>query len=312
MRALVTGGAGFIGSTLVDRLLAEGHSVDVVDDLSSGSLTNLAEARREHPRRLSFHHLDIRSSAIGELMVRRRPEIVYHLAARTSVAASIADPLDDADVNLLGALRVIEAARSSGAAKVVFASSADIFGQVAASDLPVRESQTQRPETPHGAAKKAVVDYLWTYRQRHDLEFTALVLPNVYGPRQAASKPGPVVATFVERLLAGEACTLEGNGRQTRDFVYVDDVVDAFARAARRGGGLLLNVGTGIETSIAALYKVVAAEVGVDRKAVPGPRRPGDQPRFCLDPSRAEIHLGWKPWTSVEEGVGRVVEALGA
>ncbi|MBO0692625.1 MAG: NAD-dependent epimerase/dehydratase family protein, partial [Acidimicrobiaceae bacterium] len=275
MRALVTGGAGFIGSTLVDRLLAEDHSVDVVDDLSSGTLTNLAEARRDHPRRLSFHRLDIRSSAIGDLMQRRRPDVVYHLAALTNVAGSIADPVDDAEVNLLGALRVIDAARQSGVTKVVFASSADIYGQIASSDLPVRESQPQRPETPHGAAKKAVVDYLWTYRQLHNLEFTALVLPNVYGPRQMASKPGPVVATFVERLLAGEACTLEGNGRQTRDFVYVDDVVDAFARAARRGGGLLLNVGTGIETSVAAVYQVVATAVGVNRKTLSGPRRPG-------------------------------------
>lgn len=311
MRALVTGGAGFIGSTLVDRLLAEDHSVDVVDDLSSGTLTNLAEARREHPRRLTFHRLDIRSSAIAELMGRRRPDVVYHLAARTAVAGSGTDPLEDADVNVLGALRVIEAARQSDATKVVFASSADIFGQLAASDLPVRESHAQRPETTEGAAKKAVVDYLWTYRQRHNLEFTALVLPNVYGPRQVASKPGPVVATFVARLLAGEACTLEGNGRQTRDFVYVDDVVDAFARAARRGGGLLLNVGTGVETSIAALYQAVAAAVGVTRKALPGPRRPGEAARVCLDPSRAELHLGWKPWTGLEEGVAAVVDALG-
>jgi UDP-glucose 4-epimerase len=311
MRALVTGGAGFIGSTLVDRLLAENHSVDVVDDLSSGSLTNLADARRDHPRQLSFHRLDIRSPAIGEVMARRRPDVVYHLAARTSVPGSIDDPLDDADVNLLGALRVIEAARQAGATKVVFASSADIYGQLPASDLPVRESHAQRPETPHGVAKKSVVDYLWTYRQRHNLEFTALVLPNVYGPRQAASKPGPVVATFVERLLAGEACTIEGNGRQTRDFVYVDDVVDAFARAARRGGGLLLNIGTGIETSVAALYQLVAAAVGVERRAVAAPRRPAEQVRLCLDPSRAEIHLGWKPWTSIEEGVGILVETLG-
>ena len=309
MRALVTGGAGFIGSTLVDRLLAENHSVDVVDDLSSGSLTNLAGARRDHPRQLTFHNLDIRSSAILEVMQRRRPDVVYHLAARTAVAPSFADPVDDADVNLLGALRVIDAARQSGVTKVVFACSADVYGQLGARELPVRESHPQRPETPRGVAKKAVVDYLWTYRQLHNLEFTALVLPNVYGPRQVQ---GPVVATFVARLLAGEACTLEGKGRQTRDFVYVDDVVDAFARAAGRGGGLLLNVGTGIETSVATLYEVVSAAVGVVRRAIPGRARPGDQPRLCLDPSRAEIHLGWKPWTNLEEGVGTLVEGLRA
>jgi UDP-glucose 4-epimerase len=305
MRALVTGGAGFIGSTLVDRLLAEDYAVDVIDDLSVGTLTRLADARRDHPRQLTFHRLDIRSPDMVEVMRRRRPDVVYHLAGRTDVEESIADPLLDAEVNLLGALQVIEGARRCRAGKVVFASSAAIYGALGGADLPVRESHPQRPENPHGAAKKAVADYLWTYRERHNLEFTALVLGNVYGPRQGKA----VVATFTERLVAGDACTLDGGGRQTRDLVYVDDVVDAFARAAGRGGGLLLNVGTGAETSIANLYHVVASAVGVDRDAVPGPARPGDPGRVCLDPARAEIHLGWKPWTSLAEGVASVVEA---
>jgi UDP-glucose 4-epimerase len=314
MRALVTGGAGFIGSTLVDRLLAEDYAVDVVDDLSRGTLTNLADARRDHPRQLTFHRLDIRSADMSEVMARRRPDIVYHLAGRTGAEASITDPLLDAEVNIAGALRVIEAARACAAGKIVLASSAAIYGTVAAAELPVKESQPQRPQTPHGVAKRAVTDYLWTYRELHNLEFTALVLPNVYGPRRpgAGSNPAGVVATFAHRLAAGEACTLQGGGRQTRDFVYVDDVVDAFARAAKRGGGLSLNVGTGVETTVAALYHVVASAVGVDRAAVPGPARRGDQFRMALDPARAELHLGWKSWTTLAEGVGSVVDALAA
>jgi UDP-glucose 4-epimerase len=317
MRALVTGGAGFIGSALVDRLLAEDYAVDVVDDLSRGTFTNLADARRDHPRQLTFHRLDIRSADMSEVMARRRPDVVYHLAGRTDVEESVADPLLDAEINVTGALRVMEAARACQAGKVVLASSAAIYGTLAATDLPVKESQVQRPATPQGVAKRAVADYLWTYRELHNLEFTVLVLPSVYGPRRLGAAPasptGPstgVVATFAARLVAGEACTLHGGGRQTRDFVYVDDVVDAFARAARRGGGLSLNVGTRTETSIAALYQLVASAVGVDRAAVRGPARRGDQPRMSLDPARAELHLGWKPWTSLVEGVGAVVDAL--
>jgi UDP-glucose 4-epimerase len=307
MRALVTGGAGFIGSVLVGRLLAEDYTVDVVDDLSRGTLTNLAGARRDHPRQLTFHRLDIRSSDMVEVMARRRPDVVYHLAGRTGIEESIADPVVDAEVNVVGALRVIEGARAAEAGKVVVAGSAAVYGDVAPADLPVRESHPMRPVTPHGAAKRAVIDYLWAYRERHNLEFTALILPNVYGPRGTG-----VVTTFATRLLAGEACTLHGGGRQTRDFVYVDDVVDALARAARRGGGLALNVGTGIETSIAALYQVVASAAGVDRAAVPGPARRAEPARSCLDPARAGLHLGWKPWTSLAEGINALVASAAA
>jgi UDP-glucose 4-epimerase len=316
MRALVTGGAGFIGSTLVERLLAEDHTVDVVDDLSSGTLTNLAAARRDHPGQMSFHRLDVRSADLVELMLRRRPDVVYHLATRigpglAGVAPTGPELLEETSVNILGALQVIEGARVCEAAKVVFTSSGvAIYGTVGARDLPIKESSPQQPATPSGVAKKAIFDYLWSYRELHSLEFTALALATVYGPRQRSGGEGSVVATFAGRLVAGEVCTLDGGGRQTRDFVYVDDVVDALARAAQRGSGLLLNIGTGVETTVSHLYAVVAGIVGVDRDAVPGPARPGDVARSALDPARAEIHLGWRPWTSLEAGVAAVVDAL--
>jgi UDP-glucose 4-epimerase len=303
VKAFVTGGAGFIGSTLVDRLLAEGHQVDVVDNLSTGSLANLADARRSPVGRMTFHQIDIRSQDLGELMKRARPDVVYHLAAQADVRVSVADPVFDADVNVLGSLRVIEGARASGAKKVVFASSGGtIYGDPDPGDLPVKESHPQHPVSPYGVAKKAIGDYLYAYRDLHNLEFTALALANVYGPRQDPHGEAGVVAIFAGRLLAGEPCTVYGDGNQTRDFVYVDDVVDAFARASSRGGGLVLNIGTGTETSVNELYRTMAQQAAVERPAVAAPARPGELLRSSLDPGRAAIHLGWKPWTSLDEG----------
>ena len=184
MRALVTGGAGFIGSTLVDRLLAEDHSVDVIDDLSTGSLTNLAGARAAD-NQLTFHRLDIRSPEVVDLIVRRKPEVVFHLAAQADVRVSVADPVFDADVNLLGTLRVLEGARAAGASRVVFAASGGtLYGEPDVSELPLKESLPQHPLSPYGVSKKAALDYLIAYRELHSLEFAALALANVYGPRQ--------------------------------------------------------------------------------------------------------------------------------
>jgi len=304
---LVTGGAGFIGSTLVDRLLAEGHRVDVVDDLSTGSLANLAEARATPGHDMSFHRLDVRDEAIVELMAHRRPDVVFHLAAQADVRVSVSRPAFDAAVNIIGTLNVLEGARRAGSAKVVFAASGGtLYGEP--DDLPVRESTPHRPLSPYGVSKKAACDYLAAYRELHGLEFTALALANVYGPRQDPHGEAGVVAIFAGRLLAGEACSIFGDGRQTRDFVYVDDVVDAFARAATRGSGLLMNVGTGRETSVSGLYDAMAAAADVALPPVHAPARPGELARSALHPGRAEIHLGWKAWTSLEEGTGAVLD----
>jgi len=306
MRALVTGGAGFIGSTLVDRLLAEGHAVDVVDDLSSGSLANLGEARATRGYELTFHRLDIREPAVSELIAHRRPEVVFHLAAQADVRVSVDRPVFDAEVNIIGTVNVLEGARAAGSRKVVFAASGGtLYGEP--EKLPVAESHPHRPLSPYGVSKKAAGDYLAAYRELHGMEFTALALANVYGPRQDPHGEAGVVAIFAGRLLAGEPCTIFGDGNQTRDFVYVDDVVDAFARAAHKGSGLLMNIGTGVETSVNELYATMAAAVGTDAPALSAPPRTGEVARSSLDPSRAGIHLGWKPWTTVEAGAREVV-----
>ena len=311
MKALVTGGAGFIGSTLVDRLVAEGHSVDVVDDLSTGSLANLAEARAEAGHRVSFQRMDIRDPDVVEVVQRRQPEVVFHLAAQADVRVSVERPAFDTEVNVLGSVNVLEGARRGGARKVVFASSGGtIYGEP--EELPVRESHPQRPLSPYGAAKKAVADYLGVYRELHGLEFTALALANVYGPRQDPFGEAGVVSIFAGKLLAGEQCTIFGEGEQTRDFVYVDDVVDAFSRAATKGSGLLMNIGTGRETSVNELYRTMASNAGVVAEPPYAPARPGELARSSLDPGRAAIHLGWKPWTGLEDGTSAVLRWFAA
>ena len=309
MKALVTGGAGFIGSTLVDRLLAEGHQVDVVDDLSSGSLGNLADARSTPDHRFRFHQGDIRDAAVTELIERRAPEVVFHLAAQIDVRVSVADPVHDAMVNVIGSLNVLEGARRAGARKVVFASSGGtIYGEPSDDELPFAESCPQHPVSPYGVAKKVVSDYLFAYRRLHDLEFTSLALANVYGPRQDPHGEAGVVAIFAGRLLSGEPCTIFGDGAATRDYVFVDDVVDAFVRAAEKGSGLVLNIGTGVETSTSELYNTMARVAQVDQPAVHAPARDGEVARSALDAGRAGMHLGWKPWTDLAAGSAAVLD----
>jgi UDP-glucose 4-epimerase len=307
MRALVTGGAGFIGSTLVDRLLAEDWRVDVVDDLSTGSLGNLSEARSQPDRRFSFHRLDVSSPAIADLIAHRRPDVIFHLAAQADVRVSVSRPTFDATVNIIGSLNVCEGAVNAGVSKLIFASSGGtIYGQ--AEEIPTRESAPQHPESPYGVAKKAVGDYLHYYRQVRGLEYTALALANVYGPRQDPNGEAGVVAIFAGKLLNHERPVIYGDGEQTRDFVYVDDVVDAFVRATEKGGGLLMNIGTGVETNVQQLFDAMARLCGAKGQARYDTPRAGELRRSALDPARAAIHLGWKPWTSLEEGLARTLE----
>jgi len=313
MRTMVTGGAGFIGSTLVDRLLVEGHEVDVVDDFSTGSLSNLADARASAGRALTIHHLDITAPAVIELMVRRRPELVFHLAAQADVRVSVARPAFDAEVNIVGSLHILEGALRAESQRVVFAASGGtLYGEPVPEDLPVREAHPQQPLSPYGVAKKAVLDYLVAYRKLHALEFAALALANVYGPRQNPHGEAGVVAIFADRLLRGEPVTIFGDGGQTRDFVYVDDVVDAFVRAATRGGGLICNIGTGTETSVNELHAIMAEQAGAEPSTAREPLRPGELLRSSLDINRAAIQLGWRPWTQLPDGTRAVLDFVRA
>ncbi|GII58897.1 putative UDP-glucose 4-epimerase GalE1 [Planotetraspora thailandica] len=298
MRVLVTGGAGFIGSTLVDRLVTGGHEVAVVDDLSSGGNRNPEAA---------LHVLDVRDPGVGALAERWRPEVICHLAAQISVRKSVADPVRDAQVNVEGTANVLEAARRSGARKVVFASSVATYGRPAV--IPVPGDAATDPRSPYAASKLSGEVYLAAYRGLYGLEYTTLVLSNVYGPRQSPDGEAGVVAIFTDALLAGRRTVLYGDGSQTRDYVYVDDVVDAFARACgERGDGRRFNIGTGVQTTDRRLHSLVAAAAGVPDEPAFEPPRLGDLPAMAVDPAPALEGLGWRPAHDLPSGLKATIE----
>lgn len=317
MAVLVTGAAGFIGSQLVDRLVAQGRTVIAIDDLSAGSLANLSAARSSTEGRLSFHRTDITSNVAAELIRKHRPEVVFHLAASIDVRASVANPVHDAMVNLIGTINLLDACSHSGVRKFVFASSGGaIYGEPNLDSLPVSEelafTRDARPESPYGVSKKAAFDYLRYYRASSGLDFTALALANVYGPRQEPSAQagleGAAIAVFTRRMLARRPCTIFGDGSQSRDFVYVSDVVAAFDAAIDKGGGELINVGSGQEISINELHDRLADVTGVAVAPNRQPARPGEVLRNCLDRSKAAAILDWRPQIDLAEGLQETVE----
>lgn len=295
MKVLVVGGAGFIGSHLTERLLAEGHSVDVVDHLVTGSLANLAEAR-QMAGDLKIHTLDATAAEFDTVVGMRAPEVVYHLgilppgeSAEQSAAASLASLMS-----------VLEGARRLGGVKVVVGVSAvSLYGDVPGKEQPVKEAQPWSPMGVRGAVTKAVVELLSVYRETHAVEFSALALGNVYGPRQRPE--GGVVAAFRHARREGMAPMVHGDGRQTRDFLYIDDAVDALVRAATKGSGLVINVGSGTGTTVRDLWDLIAGPSGP--VPAPSPRRVDDVHRFVLAPTRARIQLGWAPWTDLASGL---------
>ncbi len=307
---LVTGGAGFIGSNLADRLLAEDHRVIAVDDLSTGRIANLAEARA-YGKAYTFFNMDSRADGLLPLFERHRPEVIFHLAAQAGVRPSLDDPTLDASVNVMGSLNVLECAAKVGARKVVYAASGGtVYGEP--KRVPAKESTAQGsfPMSPYGISKKVVFDYLAFYQRYRGLDFTALALGNVYGPRQDPNGEAGAVSIFAGRLLAGEPCTIHGDGHQTRDYVFVDDVVHAFVQAMDRGSGKLINIGTGLETSVNGLYRLLADIIGVETEPDHGPLPPGELRRIALDISLAASALAWKPWTHIEDGLAETVAFL--
>ncbi|MET0145974.1 MAG: NAD-dependent epimerase/dehydratase family protein [Ilumatobacteraceae bacterium] len=295
---LVIGGAGFIGSHLVDRLVAEGRSVDVVDDLSTGSLGNLADSRTEASRLdvsdLRIHTLDATGEDLAALIALRRPREIYHLALLPrSSASAVAHGR-----SFTSMLVVLDAARRSGVAKVIVTLPATaMYGHPGGRELPAKEGPLQARGV-RGVVATAIVDLLTAYRAGWGIEFTALAPATVYGPRQRPD--AAVLPALVAAATSGRVPQLTGDGRQTRDFVYVDDVVDALVRAGRRGSGLVVNIGTGVQTSLRDLWTLVAPS---GPPATFAAARPDELSRFSVSPVRARIHLAWSPWTSLSEGL---------
>ena len=283
----MTGGAGFIGSSLVDALLKAGHQADVVDNLTTGTLDNL-DAALGHGNDFRFAEIDVRSAAFGRYVAERTPDVIVHLAAQASVAASVADPVADAEINLIG-------------------TSAAIYGDVAEADLPISESHRHAPASPYGISKMAAISYLDSYGRLYGVRWTALALSNVFGPRQSDLGEAGVVAQFAANLRAGTPPTIHGDGSQSRDFVFVDDVCDAFIRAMTAGDNEVINIGTGTSVSINQLAAEMNALSAHPLEPIFGPSRNGDVHASRLDPSLARATLGWSPHTSLSEGLARLL-----
>ena len=293
MRALVTGGAGFIGSNLVDALVERGDSVEIVDNFSSGKRENVSEQAR-------LHVLDVREP-LTDLFADLKPDVCFHLAAQADVRVSIERPDYDAEVNVIGTLRVLEAARAAGS-RIVFASTGGaIYGEC---ESPADEASERRPLAPYGTAKLAGEEYLLTYQRLYGMSNVVLRFGNVFGPRQDPHGEAGVVAIFLGRLRDGEICRIFGDGKQERDYVYVGDVVQAILAAAEVESGVF-NVGTGRAISVLELYELCRKVAGSDLAAELAPARTGELQRSVLAIGKAERELGWRPKTSLEEGLRR-------
>jgi UDP-glucose 4-epimerase len=304
-KAVVTGGAGFIGVNLVDRLVDDGVAVLVVDDLSTGTVARLAPARGRGD--VTFHQMDVRAQQLPDLFSGFLPDVVFHLAAQIDVRASVVNPMNDADVNITGTVNVLHAAQRAGVARVVFSSSGGAtFGDT--EKIPTAESVRRRPDSPYGVSKLAVDHYLDYFRRAYGLDYVSLGFANVYGPGQDPTGEAGVVAIFIGDLLGGRTPTIYGDGGQTRDFVFVEDVTDACVRAAIQGGNRYLNIGTGEETSVLDLYRRLGRIIGAQQKPNFVAARPGEQRRSCLDASAALRHLGWEAWTPLDEGLRRTLD----
>ena len=300
VRAVVTGGAGFIGSHIVDLLLAEGHDIAVVDNLVTGKHSNLNPRAR-------FYEASVVSPSLKWVLAAERPEVVFHQAAQMSVKASTDDPLYDAQINVIGLVNLLEACVAAGVRKVVYASSGAIYGNPVY--LPLDEDHPQRPESPYGITKLAGEHYLRYYALERGLRYTALRYGNVYGPRQDGYGEAGVVAIFAHQLLTGQVPVIHWDGEQVRDYVYVADVARANLLAAATGDGCCYGIATGIGTSVNHLYRLLCESIGVDVTPRRGPRRPGDLRVAYFDASRARADLGWEPTVGLRDGLRLTVEA---
>ena len=304
MRVVVTGGAGFIGSALVDQLVKRGDQILVIDNFSAGSEKNLEEAKNASAKELVIENCDIRNIETTKLITDYGPSVIFHLAAQVDVRASVEDPLNDLETNLVGLIRVLEGGRKAETTKIVLASSGGtIYGEPEAKQLPLNEDAPWNPLSPYGVSKLAGGLYVNAYSSLYGLRGTTLALANVYGPRQDPHGEAGVVAIFAGKLLNGEPCTIYGTGMQTRDFVYVDDVASAFVASIESGDGKLLNIGTGTETSIQYLYEEMALASGIESAPEKGAERSGEIERSALDPSLAKKILGWTPQTNLRDGI---------
>ena len=301
MKILVTGGAGFVGSHVVDLFIGAGHSVAIVDNLATGDPTWVSPTARLYP-------VDLRSARLAEVFDTERPEVVAHLAAQASVSRSVTDPMFDASVNVLGGLNLLDCCRRFGVRRVIYSSSGGA-GYGDTDVLPTSEDHPTLPMSPYGITKVAMEHYVSAWSAIFGISGIALRYANVYGPRQNPQGEAGVVAIFCHRLLTGQTPVINGDGEQTRDYVYVEDVAAANLRALERPeASASVNIGTGVETSVNALYEWIREASGLRVEARHGPARPGEQRRSCLSPALAKRVLDWAPTVTLADGLKRTFD----
>jgi UDP-glucose 4-epimerase len=316
MRALVTGAAGFIGSTLVDRLMGDGHQVVGIDNLSTGYISNLEAAlcyTATESRRFTFLRLDVQAPELADVVAGMNPDAIFHLAAHVNLPASVADPQLDARSNVLGTINVCEAARRSGIARIVYAASGGSrYG--AAGNSPIDESCEADPYSPYAAAKVAGELYMRAYARMYGLAPISLALANVYGPRQNPHGEAGAVMSFCAAMISGRPASVNGDATAGHDYVYVDDAVDALVRAglAPAGVGGTYNIGTGRFTDLVEIHRLIAAALDGSPRPVFGAAGPGESPAVALDAGKAQHELGWQPQVDLAEGIQRTVRWLWA
>jgi UDP-glucose 4-epimerase len=300
MKVLVTGGAGFIGSHLVDRLVMEGHEAVVVDNLATGKRRNINRAAR-------FYKMDIQSWRLERVFRNERPNVVMHLAAQMDVRKSVEDPMFDAQVNVLGTLNVLQQAVRHGVRKVIFSSSGGaIYGEQEI--YPAPEVHVTKPLSPYGLSKLCGEQYLSYYQRVSGLQAVSLRYANVYGPRQDPEGEAGVVAIFIQKMLNNEQAVINGNGRQTRDFVFVDDVVEANLAMMGQETQGTYNVGTGVETSINDLFRILIQHTNSTCKEIHGPAKKGEQARSVIDNTKLRHEISWEPRADLSDGLKKTVE----
>jgi len=300
MKILVTGGAGFIGSNLVDALIEQGHQVSIVDNFSTGQKENL------NPK-AEFYELDIQDKKLTEVFEAEKPEVVFHLAAQIDVRKSVADPVQDAKANILGSLNLLENCKNFKIKKFIFSSTGGaIYGD---SDLiPTPENAPQMPISPYGIAKLSIEKYLHYYQVVHSLNYTILRYANVYGPRQNTQGEAGVVAIFCNKILSNQAPVINGDGLQTRDYVYVADVVAANLLALNSNKVETYNVGTSLENDVNKIAKLIKENIDTKIEFTHGSAKAGEQQRSCLDYSKIKNDLGWLPQTMLSSGIAATVD----
>lgn len=299
-KILITGGAGFIASTLADKIIEKGCEVVIIDNLSAGSKKNLNKKAR-------FYRTDIQDKKISDIFVKEKPDAVFHYAAQVNVRDSVSNPINDAKINILGSLNILENCKKHNVKKIIFSSSGGaIYGETDV--FPTNENCKEVPLSPYAIAKLSVEKYLNYYYKSFGLEFVALRFANVYGPRQNSKGEAGVIAIFSDKMIAGQQVVINGSGKQTRDFVFVDDIADASILALEKNEIGIFNLGTSVEADINTVFLKLKEILNSDCKEIHGPAQPGESERSCLDYSKAKETFSWEPKCNLDQGLKKTID----